>query len=440
MGLSGKERDRLVVLRQVKAGKLTQRKAAEQLGLSPRWVKKLMKRLQKEGDGGLGHRLRGKPSNRGHGQPVRKRAMKLIAERYADYGPTLAGEMLAQYHGMTVSRETLRKWMSQEQLWKPRRAQIQEVHVWRPRREQRGELVQWDTSEHDWLEGRSPEKLYLIAMIDDATSELTARFALHDSTAENMRLLWQYIGQHGRPVEVYTDKAGLFQVNRPLHYNKHLPPSPEQTQIKRALEELGIGRIAAHSPQAKGRVERSFGTMQDRLVKGLRRAGASSLEQANRYLQEEFIPEWNARFARKPASELDAHRPLRKQQQLASILSHMAERTIANDYTLSWFGKRYQIPASQVRPRMRKARLRVEQRLNNELVARWEGSDIALRLCEEPENANSPGVPSKQPKLARSPRRSWMDGFCIGDPTKKRSVPPVTPVALRAPSVTGGTG
>jgi hypothetical protein len=300
--------------------------------------------------------------------------------------------------------------------------------------------VQWDTSEHDWLEGRSPEKLYLIAMIDDATSELTARFALHDSTAENMRLLWQYIAQHGRPVEFYTDKAGLFQVNRPLHYNKHLPPSPEQTQIKRALEELGIGRIAAHSPQAKGRVERSFGTMQDRLVKGLRRAGACSLEQANRYLQEEFIPEWNARFTRKPAAELDAHRPLRKEQQLASILSHMAQRTVANDYTLQWLGKRYQIPASQVRPRMRKAKLRVEQRLSGELVARWHGTDIALRLCEEAAIANQPGAQPKQPKPAHSSRRRWMDGFYLGNPAKKSSVPPVTPVALRAPSVTGGTG
>jgi hypothetical protein len=231
-----------------------------------------------------------------------------VAEHYPDYGPALAGEMLERYHKMKISRETLRKWMSAEKIWRPRKQQLQRVHVWRPRRERRGELVQWDTSEHDWLEGRGGIKLYLIAMIDDASSELTARFALHDSTEENMRLLWQYVEKHGRPVEVYTDKAGLFQVNRPLHYNKHLPPGPEQTQIKRALDELGIGRIAAHSPQAKGRVERSFGTMQDRLVKGLRRAGARTLEEANRYLQEEFMAEWNGRFAKPPASKLDAPR------------------------------------------------------------------------------------------------------------------------------------
>jgi len=439
VGLNGKERDRLVVLRQVKEGKLTQRKGAEQLGLSPRWVKKLMKRLRQAGDRGLAHGLRGRVSNRGHSEETRRRAVTLIAEQYADYGPTLASEMLARHHGMRVSRETLRKWMSREQLWKPRRAKIKRVHVWRPRREQRGELVQWDTSEHDWLEGRG-EKLYLIAMIDDATSELTARLARHDSTAENMRLLWQYIEQHGRPVEVYTDKAGLFQVNRPLHYNKHLPLAPEQTQIKRALEELGIGRIAAHSPQAKGRVERSFGTMQDRLVKGLRRVGACTLEEANRYLQQEFLPEWNQRFAKKPASALDAHRPLRKDQKLASILSHVEVRTMGNDYTLRWFGKRYQLPKASLRPRMRKAKLRVEQRLNGDLTTNWEGAEIRLHVCQPEAEPAQAVAPPRQAKTPRSQSRRWMDGFWAGNPDKKRPVPPVTPVALRAPSVTGGTG
>ena len=437
VGLSGKERDRLVVLRQVKNGKLAQGKAAAQLGLSSRWIKKLMKRLRTEGDRGLAHRLRGRRSNRGHAADVRKRALKLIEERYADYGPTLAAEVLASDHSMKVNRETLRQWMSAEQLWKPRRHQIQHVHVWRARREQRGELVQWDTSEHDWLEGRSEEKLYLIAMIDDATSELTARFALHDSTEENMRLLWRYLERHGRPVEVYTDKAGLFQVNRPLHYNKHLPAAAEQTQIKRALEELGIGRIAAHSPQAKGRVERSFGTMQDRLVKGLRRAGVSTLEQANRYLWEVFEPDWKQRFGKRPASECDAHRTLRKDHKLASSLSYVETRIVNNDYTLLWFGERFQIPAGEVRPRMRRSKLRVERRLDGTLVARWEGKELLLRVCPEPVSAVEPkSAPSKK----GVPKRSWMDGFWLGNLAKKAAVPPVTSVALRAPSVTGGTG
>ncbi len=149
----------------------------------------------------------------------------MIREQYGDDGPTLASEVLAQEHALVVNRETLLQWMSAEKLWKPRRQKLNKVQVWRPRRRHRGELVPWDASEHDWLEGRGP-KLYLIAMIDDATSELTGRFALSDSTAENMQLLKRYVELHGRPAAVYTDKAGLFQVNRPLHHNKHLDAEP----------------------------------------------------------------------------------------------------------------------------------------------------------------------------------------------------------------------
>jgi transposase len=429
----------LVVLRQVKGGKLTQRAAAEQLGLSRRWVKKLMKRLKREGDGGLAHRLRGRASNRGHGADVRKQALEWIGERYADYGPTLAAEVLASEHGVTVNRETIRQWMSAERIWKPKREKLKQVHVWRERRQQRGELVQWDTSTHDWLEGRSAEPVYLIAMIDDATSELTARFAAGDSSEENMRLLWRYIEQHGRPLEVYTDKAGIFQVNRPLHYNKHLPTAPDETQIKRALGELGIGRIAAHSPQAKGRVERSFGTMQDRLVKGLRRAGAKTLDQANRYLWEKFEPEWKRQFSKKPTSELDAHRPLRKDHDLASSLSYVETRTVENDYTLRWFGERHQIAPSEVKPRMRKAAVRVEKRIDGTLLARWQGRKLALTMCPHPAPAQ-PVIKAPPPKATKMAvgRTRWMEGFYLGDPAK-RALPPVTPVALRAPSVTGGT-
>jgi hypothetical protein len=433
VGLSKRERDRLVVLRQVKEGKLRQRAAAEQLGLSARWIKKLMKRLRSEGDRGLAHRLRSRPSNNGHGAELREQALALIRERYGDYGPTLASEVLAQEHAIRVNRETLRGWMSAEKLWRPRRQKLAKVHVWRARRRRRGELLQWDTSEHDWLEGRGP-KLYLIAMIDDATSELTARFALSDSTAENLRLLRRYVELHGRPAAVYTDKAGLFQVNRPLHHNKHLEPEPGPTQIGRALAELDIRRITAHSPQAKGRIERSFGTLQDRLVKGLRRSGASSLEQANRYLEQQLEPQWKRRFARQAAEPADAHRKLRKDQRLESILSQVEQRVVNNDYTLAWRGKRYQIPTGQAKPRMRKQRVELEQRLDDGLWLRWRQGRIELHECREAPPAPPPAKPVLKPKTKPKPNRSWMDGFWVGDPAKRRPPLSAAPVALRAPS------
>ena len=196
---------------------------------------------------------------------------------------------MADKHDIEVSKETLRQWMIRAKLWRAKEQKVKAVHVWRPRRSRFGELVQWDTSEHDWLEGRG-EKLYLIAMIDDATSRLFARFVRHDSTEENMKLLWGYLEKFGRPLAFYTDKASIFRTAEKRRRDEpgvdkdpvEMPP----TQIGRALQELGIAWIAAHSPQAKGRVERNFGTAQDRLVKGMRVAGVKTLEQANQYLEE----------------------------------------------------------------------------------------------------------------------------------------------------------
>jgi len=417
--LSGEERDRLQVLQAAKKGQITQGQAAAELKLSRRWVKKLIQRLREQGDRGVLHGLKGRVSNRRIGEEAQKKAVELIRSRYPDYGPTQAAEMLAEQHGIEVSRETVRTWMRAAKLWRAKRAQVHKVHGWRPRRARRGELVQWDTSEHDWLEGRGP-KLYLIAMIDDATNELTARFALSDSTAENMRLLWLYLERHGRPGEFYTDKASLFHINRRLHYNKHLPEEPGKTQIGRALEELRIGWIAAHSPQAKGRVERCFGTLQDRLVKALRRADIQSAEAANEFLDQVYLEEWNRRFQRAPACSTDAHKPLRKDQQLASILSYVEERTVTNDYTISWLGQHYQVPLALARPRLRKARVRVEQRLDGRMVACFEGRTLPLQACQ-PKQPITEVAGSKNKPVARrpgKPNREWMKHFVVGDPEK----------------------
>src|SRR6266853_517650 len=281
--------------------------------------------LKKRGDKAVIHGLRGKPSNRRIPEATEKEAVKtLSAEVYEDVGPTLAAEYLEKKHGIKASKETVRKWMIGGKLWRAKKEKVKQVHAWRPRRSRFGELVQWDTSEHDWLEGRG-EKLYLIAMIDDATSRLLARFVRHDSTEENMKLLWSYLERFGRPVRFYTDKASLFQT---AEKHKRDEPGVEKdrveippTQIGRALRELGIAWIAAHSPQAKGRVERNFKTAQDRLVKGLRVAGAKTIEQANQYLEEDYLVWWERELTADPANADDAHRPLDKSHNLAASLS-----------------------------------------------------------------------------------------------------------------------
>jgi predicted DNA-binding protein (UPF0251 family) len=410
--MSQKERDRLQVLREAKKKQITQKQAGEQMGVTERWVRKLLARMRKEGDGAVVHRLRGRESNRKIAERVREKAVALVKREYGDFGPTLAREYLAERHGIEVSRETLRQWMMGAQLWKPRRARIERVHIWRPRRAQCGELVQWDTSEHDWLEGRG-EKLYLIAMIDDASSRAKARFVRHDSTGENLRLLGAYLKRRGRPLAVYTDKAGLFKINRPQRMEEQLQAEQPKTQIGRALEELGIEWIAAHSPQAKGRVERFFGTAQDRLVKGLRQAGASTLAEAQQYLEKVYLPLWNRRFAVAAANPTDAHRPLGREHHLAAILSWVESRVVAPDYTVRFQGRSYQIARPSIRPGMRGARVRVEKRLDGSVAVRFRQHYLAVTVCEprpSPTETVRPARRSRQPASDSSPHR-WMKGF-----------------------------
>ena len=330
--LSQRERERLKVLHEVKRGHLRQREAAGRLQLSPRQVRRLLRRVKQEGDGGLMHRLRGRPSNRKIAACQQRRILAEVRRRYADFGPTLAAEQLAQ-QGLRVSRETLRQWMMEAGLWKARRQRLRPVHVWRERRAAFGELVMMDSSPLRWLEQRGPQ-LQLIAMIDDASSRFWGRFVEHDSTAENFRTLQGWLRRYGRPLALYTDKNSLFYTSRPTQWAEQLEDSPARTQFGRALHELGIEWIAAHSPQAKGRIERLFGTLQDRLVKQMRLAGVNTREQANRYLEEVFLPAWEQRFTVAPRQSQDAHRPLGREHRLEEILSVREPRSVANDYTV----------------------------------------------------------------------------------------------------------
>jgi hypothetical protein len=415
--LTQRDRDRLKVLHEVRKGHLRQTQAAEQLKLSERWVRALVKRIGRQGDRAIVHGLRGRASVRRLSEKVEKRAVDIVRREYTDFGPTLASEYLAQHHAIAVSRETLRKWMVRAGIWKRRKQRLEEIHIWRRRRACFGELVQWDTSEHNWLEGRGP-KFYLIAMVDDATSHALARLVEHDSTAENMRLLWSWIQRHGRFVEAYTDRASLFETNRPYQRDEERDGKLAETQIGRALRELQIAWIAARSPQAKGRIERFFETAQDRLVKGLRKANVCSLEAANRYLEQQYLPLWNERFTVKPASQMDAHRLLGKQHSLASILSHVEQRVIGQDYTLRFGARLYQIERKQIRPRLRGQTVRVERWLDGTTVVRTAEEELKVQICENATAVDRyPSPVPAQPKSVpdSAGRRRWMYGFRLDD-------------------------
>ena len=379
------DRDRLVTLRKAKKHLITQRQAAEELGLSVRQVKRLVYALKKRGDKAVVHGLRGKPSNQRIAKAVEEEAIQILsADLYKGFGPTLASEYLADKHDIEVSKETVRQWMIRAKLWRAKEQKANAVHMWRPRRSRFGELVQWDTSEHDWLEGCG-EKLYLIAMIDDASSRLFARFVRHDSTEENMKLLQSYVEKFGRPLAFYTDKASIFRTAEKRKRDEpgvdkdpvEMPP----TQIGRALQELGIAWIAAHSPQAKGRVERNFGTAQDRLVKGMRVAGVKTLEEANQYLEETYLVWWEREMTAEPAHPDDSHRPLDKSHCLEASLSHVEMRQVRNDYTIAVDGELYQIERKAVVSGLRKANVRVERRLDGSIAVRFGERYLPVSRC-----------------------------------------------------------
>lgn len=410
------ERDWLHWLKQVKDKRLTQKRAAELMKVSARWVRKLVKKMKRKGDAVVVHGLRGRPSNRKISEKTQREAMVLMQSEYADFGPTLASEYLAEKHGISVSKETLRKWMIAEGIWKTGRAKLVEVHGWRARRSCRGELVQWDTSDHDWLEGRGP-KLYLIAMIDDATSRLYARFALHDSTEENMRTVWGYLDLYGRPEAFYTDKASLFVTSPKKNDPEEREPRPP-TQIGRALQQLGITWIGAHSPQAKGRIERFFDTAQDRLVRGMRKAGVCTLEQANRYLEEIFLPMWNRRFLHTAADPADAHRPLDRPHDLAAILCRIEERTVANDYTFRVDGESYQIDLRAVPAALRQARVAVQFRLDGSIQVVFQDRRMSAARCQPGDvSVAAPPAPTPKPAQRRVYKRGsdWNRNFDLHD-------------------------
>jgi len=410
------DRDRLVALKKAKKNLITQREAAEELELSIRQVQRLVNALKKEGDKAVVHGLRGRASNRKIEENIEQQAVKILsAPVYQGFGPTLAAEYLGKKHGIEASKETVRKWMIRGKLWRAKKEKLQRIHVWRPRRDRWGELVQWDTSEHDWLEGRG-EKLYLIAMIDDATSRLFARFVRHDSTEENMLLLWRYLEKFGRPLSFYTDKASLFQTAQKRRRDEpgvdkqavEMPP----TQIGRALRELGIVWKAAHSPQAKGRVERNFGTAQDRLVKGMRVAGVKTIEQANEYLTNDYLAWWEREMTVEAANPDNAHRPLEKSHHLAASLSHVETRQVRNDYTFPWDGKFYQIERQAVVSGLRGAKVRIERRLDGSLAVRYGERYLPVQHCV-PAEKTQPQVPSKPARKQTVGRRGsdWNKNF-----------------------------
>jgi hypothetical protein len=398
--LSQRDRDRLVVLRQVVGAELTVAEGARRLHLGTRHMRRLVRRFEREGDESVVHGLRGRPSNRRLGDELREGALEKAREPlYRDFGPTLLSEHLERDHGLgPLHHSTLRRWMIKAEVWEPRKRRKKH----RSRRERRaafGELVLMDTSEHAWLEERSSEEIVLIALIDDATSRLRARFFPRDTGAANRELLIDYLVRHGRMGAVYTDRAGHFKANYRERERRERDLEKALTIIQRGLNALQIELIFALSPQAKGRVERLFGTLQDRLIKEMRVRGISSMAEANRFLEEEFIPFWDRRFGKSPRESVDAHRVLPADVDLQQLFAESQERVIDNDFTFRFKNRHYQVEAHEADGAMPRSRVTIELRLDGTLRFRWRERYLLPTPLLGP-----PPKPQPEPKPPKAPR------------------------------------
>jgi transposase len=342
--MSQAERRRLVVMSQVKSGKLRLRQASELLSVSYRQAKRIGARYAAEGDGGVVHRLRGRSSNHRSSAELRERVLARYREEYHDYGPTLAAECLAE-EGLEVAVETLRQWLKCAGLWSSQR-QRRAHRRRRPRKEHGGELLQMDGSHHDWFEGRRGWAV-LMVMIDDATGRIYARFFEAETLTAAFTMFRDYVGKYGLPQAIYVDRAGIYRSDREPTEAEILAEIEPKTQFGRAMEEVSVKLILARSPQAKGRVERMNATLQDRLVKALRRRGISDLETANRFLEEEFLGPFNARFGVIPAATENLHRAVPAELDMGRVLSVQEERLVQNDWTVRWKNAFLQLPRAR---------------------------------------------------------------------------------------------
>jgi len=386
---SQRELKRLHIVQKVIEGALRRTEAAEMLSLSIRQTARIIGRVREGGPQGVVHQSRGRESNRKYPKEFKEQVIELYRQNYEGFGPTLAQEKLFERDSISISDETLRLWLIGAGLWKKKRKGRQH-RQWRPRKERNGEMIQIDGSHHDWFEGRGATCVFM-GYIDDATGKLYGRFYAYEGTIPAMDSFMRYIRRHGIPMSLYMDKHTTYKATGKATIEDELNGTEPLSQFGRVLEELGVQLIHAHSPQAKGRVERLFGTLQDRLVKEMRLRGISSIAEANEFLKE-YLPIYNRRFAQKAAQAENLHRHIPKGIDLHRILCIKTERTLKNDFTIAHDKKLYQIEEA-----VKTKKLMVEEYTDGTMAIWCKGQKVKFRQIE--------AIPEKPSKQSLRPAR-----------------------------------
>lgn len=406
--MSQKERRRLQILARLKVKEITLSEAATLMHVSYRQARRIYKRYREQGDKGIIHQNRGRESNRRKPMWFRKKVLKLYQERYYDFGPTLAVEKLAE-DGLELNRETLRLWLLDEGLWQPRKKRMKHRKR-RKRKAHFGELIQLDGSHHRWFEKRG-KKCNLMNLVDDATGVTLGMLSGAETVKSAMQALWLWIERYGIPHAVYTDRHKIYQPAYEVSIEEAWMGKEPQTQFSRACKELGIKVVYSHSPQAHGRVERSNGLHQDRLVKELRLKEIDTLESANEFLADGYLDNLNDKFAIEPASETDFHRPVPEDIDLASIFSIRSTRKVTNDWTIRWKNNLFQI-LNQTNLPPTKSEVEVREYLDGSVHLFYRGQEVSYQSVQsKPKKVEK--VPRKYKSAAKDHpwRKDWNNNF-----------------------------
>jgi transposase len=388
---SQEELRRLHVIQKVLEGGIKQVEAAEILSLSSRHIRRVVKRVQGEGNRGIVHRSRGRPSNRKISDQLKDKVIKLYRVSYKGFGPTLASEKLLERDGVSISDETLRGWLIEAGDWKKVRKRRRH-RQWRERKGHRGEMVQIDGSHHAWFEDRGPECV-LMGYIDDATGGVFGRFYDYEGTMPAMDSFKRYIRKRGLPLKVYLDKHSTYKSTAKPTIEEELSGVEPLSEFERALKELGVEVSHAHSPQAKGRIERLFRTFQDRVIKEMRLRGVKAIEEGNKFL-EEYLPLYNKRFSVQPRDKDDVHRALPRGMDLNAFLCIKTERTLRNDFTVAHNHKLYQIEDAT-----KASKVIVQDRMDGSMRMTYQGRALRFKeITERPIRENKQPVATKRRK------------------------------------------
>ena len=393
--MSRKEARRLHIIHQALGKKITQAEAASLIGLTDRQIRRMVKRVLAEGDEGICHRSRGRTSNHRIPKKIKGKALKLFREKYQDFNLTHATEKLYEIHGITINDETLRLWLNEAEIpYKKRKAR--KHRQWRERKAHFGELVQIDGSHHDRFEGRGPVCVFM-GYIDDATNTASGRFYDYEGTMPAMDSMKRYIQRYGIPKTAYLDKHSTYKSWAEPTIEEELNNQRPRSHFEKSLAKRGVDVIHANSPQAKGRVERLFKTLQDRLVREMRLAGIKSVDEANVFLTT-YLPKHNRKFEKEAASDADLHRPSPHGRELDRILCIKEERTVKNDFTIAHNGTLYQIEQAT-----RAKKVTVEERLDGTLHITYKGQDLRYRQITKKPTEGTP-----EPPLLLRERKPWI--------------------------------